>query len=75
MKPAKPVNVCIYCGERAGKLKGEHVIPYGLDGTLKLKKASCQRCKGVTHAFEGHLLGGECSETSVYLMALVEIGT
>lgn len=55
----KPVNECIYCGAKPGpecSLSDEHVIPYGLNGTLLLPKASCQSCAQVTGEFERRCL-------------------
>jgi HNH endonuclease len=57
-----PVGRCIYCGvpaEEAGPrgLGDEHIIPLSLGGTLELPEASCDRCGGETHAFEGFCAG------------------
>lgn len=46
-----PANECVYCGEKEG-LSEEHIIPFGLNGTLVIPSASCKDCAGVTSAFE-----------------------
>lgn len=51
------LNVCIYCGSNRS-LSDEHVIPYGLGGEIKLKKASCGECSDITKRFEQRLLRG-----------------
>lgn len=38
-----PVDQCIYCGRADGELSSEHVIPYSLDGTIQLARASFRR--------------------------------
>jgi hypothetical protein len=44
-----PVGRCIYCDSHSSVgLGDEHVIPYSLNGTMILRKASCARCAGVT---------------------------
>lgn len=52
-----PVNLCMYCGSTARPLTDEHAIPFGLNGTFVIQKASCTECAKLTHAFEGHVLG------------------
>jgi hypothetical protein len=49
-----PVGQCIYCFSKPGLdlLKKEHIIPYGLNGTLVLPKSSCKRCADITGAIE-----------------------
>lgn len=51
------VGTCIYCGSTK-QLTDEHVLPYGLGGTLVLKKASCKDCSKVTADLEQRLLRG-----------------
>jgi hypothetical protein len=53
-----PVGRCIYCGDGTdpAALQREHVIPYGLNGTLLLPKASCSDCAEVTKKLEGFCL-------------------
>lgn len=53
----QPVGQCIYCGSQ-DSLSDEHVIPFGLGGTLILPKASCQSCANITKVFEQRLLRG-----------------
>jgi hypothetical protein len=52
-----PVGECIYCGS-AGPLSDEHIVPYGLGGTLILPDASCNKCAWVTRSFERTVLRG-----------------
>ena len=47
-----PVGRCIYCGITDGKLRKEHVIPYGLGGVVILPKASCVYCERITGPLE-----------------------
>jgi hypothetical protein len=51
-----PPGRCIYCAADGtlGGLHDEHIIPLALGGRTILPKASCQKCEGITHAFEGH---------------------
>lgn len=51
-----PANRCIYCGSTEG-LSDEHIIPFSLGGNVVLPKASCAKCSGETHAFEGQCAG------------------
>ncbi len=44
-------DVCIYCGARSD-LRDEHVIPYGLEGTFVLRRASCGSCASKTSKIE-----------------------
>lgn len=53
----EPANECIYCSSQL-KLSREHVIPYGLGGTLTILRGSCERCRKITHAFETSVLRG-----------------
>ena len=50
-----PPGRCIYCTADGtpGGLHDEHIIPLALGGRTILPKASCQKCEGITHAFEG----------------------
>jgi HNH endonuclease len=50
-----PPGRCIYCGELDPPegLRDEHIIPLALGGRTVLPKASCKKCEGITHAFEG----------------------
>jgi len=52
-----PVGECIYCGATAS-LSDEHVIPYGLSGTLVLPQSSCGACADITSGFEGAVQRG-----------------
>ena len=52
-----PANQCIYCGETTG-LSKEHIVPYGLNGTSTIQKASCSDCAAVTGDFERRVLRG-----------------
>jgi hypothetical protein len=47
-----PVGSCIYCGTTQGQLTDEHVIPFGLGGTLVLPKSSCKACAKETARLE-----------------------
>ena len=38
-----PVRRCIYCGATTSPLGKEHIIPYGLGGSMILPRASCNR--------------------------------
>jgi hypothetical protein len=50
------VGKCIYCGATED-LQDEHVIPYGLSGRWKLRKASCKEHHEITSAIEGRVQG------------------
>jgi hypothetical protein len=50
------VERCIYCGKKDEKLTDEHIIPFGLNGFLLLKKASCEACAAITSKFEREIL-------------------
>ena len=54
----KPVGGCIYCGNTEPPLSDEHIVPYGLGGTLILPQASCARCAKITSLIELHCLRG-----------------
>lgn len=47
-----PVGFCIYCGTKQGRFTDEHIIPFGLGGTLILPKSSCRACAAKTAATE-----------------------
>jgi hypothetical protein len=51
------VAECIYCQSREN-LSDEHVLPYGLGGTLVLSRASCLDCASKTGKLEQRLLRG-----------------
>ena len=52
-----PFNRCIYCGaEDIDALSREHVVPYGLFGSIILLKASCPACRKITASFENDCL-------------------
>lgn len=46
-----PVGFCIYCGSTTN-LTDEHIIPFALNGTSVLPKASCETCAVITGRFE-----------------------
>lgn len=48
---------CIYCGSRED-LSTEHVLPYGLGGSIILHQASCRPCSAITGKLEQKLLRG-----------------
>lgn len=48
----KPFNACIYCGASECRLTDEHIIPFSLNGTLVLPRASCDICSDITKRFE-----------------------
>jgi hypothetical protein len=50
-----PVRFCIYCGSTE-VLSNEHILAYGLGGTLVLPDASCRQCAAKTAAFERTVL-------------------
>ncbi len=49
------VNRCIYCGS-VHELTDEHVVPFGLNGTMILPKASCPDCNKRTSRAELYCL-------------------
>lgn len=53
-----PVGFCIYCNAdgRETKLTDEHALPYGLEGSLVLAKASCRSCAAITGSIERYVL-------------------
>ncbi len=57
--PRRPIGFCIYCGQSdPSQLTDEHIAPEGLQGTIELKKASCQECACKTGYSEGQILQG-----------------
>lgn len=50
-----PAGYCIYCGS-TGNLSKEHIIPFAVDNPAYLPKASCERCRRKTQAFEQEVL-------------------
>lgn len=52
-----PVEQCIYCGSKDG-LSDEHIIPYGINGSIILSESSCESCSKITKIFEQRLLKG-----------------
>jgi hypothetical protein len=51
-----PVGHCIYCpDDGANGLGDEHIIPYALNGTQILPKASCHKCEGITSYLDGFI--------------------
>lgn len=59
MTPSKvypPVRFCIYCGSTDAPLSKEHVLAYGLGGSLILPRASCKKCAAKTKSFEETVL-------------------
>lgn len=62
MSHPRRIGRCIYCLTSQGPLKREHIIPHGLipegyTNSWVLQAASCEKCEGITSAFEGHILG------------------
>ena len=53
-----PAGKCIYC-DNSDDLSDEHIIPFGLGGTLVLPDASCPDCAKHTTRFERAVLRGE----------------
>ncbi len=53
-KKFPPVHRCIYCGLSAiqAKLTSEHIIPFGLNGYMRLPASSCVACADITKQFE-----------------------
>lgn len=51
------VGKCIYCGSTED-LRDEHIVPFGLNGTAVLPKASCKDCEKTTSLFERRVLRG-----------------
>ena len=61
----EPVNCCIYCGSTE-KLSKEHILPFGLNGSSTLLKASCNKCANITGEIERRLLRGEFKSVRIY---------
>ena len=55
-KNSPDIGECIYCGSSKEPLRREHAVPYGLNGTWTLGRASCDRCANITHRFERDVL-------------------
>ena len=52
---------CIFCRREiidGRELTDEHVIPFALGGQIKLKKSTCETCRGITSKFETRILKG-----------------
>jgi hypothetical protein len=64
-----PIGQCIYCGvgSDTGKLSKEHIIPFGLSGTLILPQASCNSCRTITGALEGVYLQRMIRDARIHL--------
>jgi hypothetical protein len=64
-----PVGRCIYCGKgpSAGKLSKEHIIPFGLSGTLILPQASCASCSKITCEIERFYLQRMIRDARIHL--------
>jgi 5-methylcytosine-specific restriction endonuclease McrA len=45
-------GACIYCGKVTPPMTDEHIIPLSLNGHMIFRRASCERCRKATHAFE-----------------------
>jgi hypothetical protein len=52
------IQRCIYCGNVSSQLTDEHIIPFGLGGSIVLEKSSCVDCNKVTSLLEQHILRG-----------------
>jgi hypothetical protein len=48
-------DACIYCGS-SSDLRDEHIIPYGLEGDLVLRRGSCRSCEARTSRIERRVL-------------------
>lgn len=60
-----PYGKCIYCDAVDG-LTTEHIVPFGLGGTLELPQASCVRCATETSRVERAILRGELRPVRVF---------
>jgi hypothetical protein len=47
----RPLGRCVYCGS-THQLSTEHIVPRGLGGNIIFPRASCEKCRKITHAFE-----------------------
>lgn len=61
----QPFGRCIYCASEID-LRTEHIIPYGLGGTLELPASTCKSCADVTSRIERVVLRGELWAVRVY---------
>ncbi|ACY49020.1 hypothetical protein [Rhodothermus marinus] len=52
-----PIGYCIYCGAK-NDLSDEHILPFGLSGTAKLLKSTCNKCAKITGMIEQDVLRG-----------------
>jgi len=50
-----PIGRCIYCN-CSEHLTTEHVVPAGMRGTVTLPRATCERCRIITHDIETHCM-------------------
>jgi len=57
-KAYAPFGRCIYC-DSTEELTDEHIIPFGLGGTLVLPESSCRDCADKTSKIERKVLRGE----------------
>ncbi|MGG5890392.1 HNH endonuclease [Falsiroseomonas sp. HC035] len=46
---------CIFCKKNAENLTDEHIIPYAMNGTAVLRRATCESCARITGRFEHEL--------------------
>lgn len=46
------LGYCVYCGNTKEVFTREHIIPYALNGSFILPKASCRSCSMITSKFE-----------------------
>lgn len=60
-----PYGCCIYCG-RTDDLRTEHIVPFGLDGNLKLPESTCKECADRTSKIERAVLRGDFRAIRVY---------
>lgn len=61
----QPYGKCIYCDAVDG-LTDEHIVPFGLGGTLILPESSCARCAAETSRIERAILRGELRPVRVF---------
>jgi hypothetical protein len=52
LRTFEPLDTCVYCGATDGRLTDEHIVPFALNGTLILPRASCDACSSITSQFE-----------------------
>ena len=57
-KDGRDIGACIYCSSTAAPLTREHAIPFGLNGSWTLLRASCKACADITHRFERDTMKG-----------------